>query len=68
MGLFSSKPKEEKLPAFAFRGRNEKTGKKENYLLRYECECGALFRTLSALGACAHKGRLWVRDRRVVRW
>lgn len=58
MGLFSSgKPKEEKLPAGAFRGRNEKTGKKENYLLRYECgTCGGLFRTQSALAACKHKG------------
>jgi hypothetical protein len=57
MGLFS-KPKEEKLPLFAVRGRNEKTGKKETYLLRYECDdCHGLFRSQSDLTGHKCKGR-----------
>ena len=56
MGLFSKKPKEEKLPAGAFRGRNEKTGKQETYLLRYHCDrCDGLFRAPSALSGHACK-------------
>jgi hypothetical protein len=59
MGLFkSSKPlNDEKLPLFAFRGRNEQTGKKQNYLLRWGCEtdeCEGLFRAKSKAGN--HKG------------
>lgn len=58
MGFFSSKPKEEKLPLFASRGRNEKTGEKENYLIRYECDdCGGLFRSQSALAGHKCEGR-----------
>lgn len=60
MGLFRrgpANPDDVKLPAFAFRGRNEETGKKQNYLLRYDCpRCEGLFRSVSALNSHKCKG------------
>jgi hypothetical protein len=48
MGLLKRDKPADKLPNFAFRGRNEETGKKQNYLLRYECPvCQGIYRSAS---------------------
>jgi hypothetical protein len=64
MGLFSSS-KSDKLPATAFRGRNEETGKKQNYLLRWGCgddKCDGLFRSKAKSDAHA-SGHKWSKNK-----